>query len=175
MNKLLKAINQRPQDLKLAIVTEDKLPSTINLVEKSQIIDDWSIRFSIIGESHRVRIDYQGQFMMEEMLACITVPSENCQHYHGFDDLQAHDFEQAVYHVCVSMQRNRNPWQEAQNEISYSFPEINGIQALTKIQWHYTHSSVSWRTLHTYTDAGDILCVYSDSNYTFQAEGMNDE
>lgn len=172
MNNLLKAVNQRPQDLKLAIVTTDNLPATKNLLEQNLFIDDWSIRFAIIGESHRVRIDYQGQFIMEEMLACITVPSMDCQHYHGFDDLQTHDFEQSAYHVSVSMQKDMTIWQDIENQISYRFPEIDGIQALTKIQWHYTGKSISWRTLHTYTESGNILCVYSDSNYTFQAEGL---
>ncbi len=168
MKNQLIPVNQRPQDLKLAIVTTDSLPQTLNLLEHDERAANWHIRLAIIGESHRVRIACGEQFIMEEMLACVDVPSLICSHHQAFDDLQPHHFSQADYRVSIQFSHDASLWQSQEKELIYTFPEIDGVQAVTKIQWHNSENSFTWRTLHSYQNSSELLYVYSESTYIFK-------
>lgn len=171
MTKKLQAVNQRPQDLHLAIVTADKLPQTHTLLSHEIHVGEWSIQFGIIGESHRIRVQRNNQFMLEEMLACVPVSPESCVHHHAFVDLRDHHFTEDNYCVSVTMRRDTGLWKQQDDEMSYTFPAINGIEGMTRIQWTLCESSIAWRTYHSYLHAGDVLCVYSTSEYIFKSEG----
>lgn len=171
MTRKLQAINQHPQDLHLAIVTGDTLPETDTLRSHEIRRGKWSIQSGIIGESHRIRVLHDGHFMLEEMLACIPVQPENCLHHHSFADLQDHHYQQGNYCVSITMRRNQHLWQSQADEISYTFPAIDGIEGKTRIQWALRESAIVWRTYHSYFHAGHLLCVYSESDYIFKSEG----
>ena len=197
--KKIKPIVQRPQDLILACVSDDCLPETQILAQNIWQYQDWQIRFAIIGESHRVRLSYQGKFIMEEMLACADIPLQTCQHHHQLADLQPHQYQHANYSVNIDINDNPTLWQEKdeatlvghhstskimrsqkpvskreshliKKEIKFIFPPINGKEALTRLQWQATKTAIHWRSLHTYICDGKLLCVYSQSQYDFQAE-----
>ncbi|GAB5490913.1 MAG: hypothetical protein Phog2KO_11280 [Phototrophicaceae bacterium] len=168
--KKLTPIVQRPQDLILAYVVSDILPETQILVQHIWHYQDWQARFAIIGESHRVSLSYQGNFIMEEMLACIVIPLDSCQYYHPLSDLRPHYYQQNDYSVQLDINNPVDKWQKSEQEISFTFPAINGKEALTKLQWQATQTSIQWHSLHTYTNEGELLCVYSKSHYNFQLE-----
>lgn len=167
---LILPVLQRPQDLKLAIVTEDCLPRTRNLLEKTLHSADFSFRFAIIGESHRVRVSYRDTFLMEEMLACVELDVKNCHHHHPFTDLQSHHFTEKNYSIQVNLSPDSALWNTQQNEIHFVFPAINGATALTKIQWQQSAPEITWRTCHTYYHGQELTCVYSHSQYKFSPE-----
>lgn len=168
--KPLTPIVQRPQDLILAVVTDDSLPPSHILVERIWQKNDWRITFAIIGESHRIKVEHQGNFVMEEMLACADIPLETCQHHHEFSDLQAHDHQQANYTIAIEMCEQADLWQAQADDLIFNFPAINGIEAVTRLQWQVLDTSIQWRSLHTYINDGALLCIYSQSEFVLQAE-----
>lgn len=169
MNQLTPII-QRPQDLTLAVVSDDILPASQILMQKIWTHNDWQITFAIIGESHRVRLEHRDKFVMEEMLACVDIPVQSSLHQHQFSDLKAYHHQQKHYDVRIHMTENTKLWQTQTNEIMFNFPSINGREAVTKLQWQSLETSIQWRTLHTYVCDGALLCVYSQSEFTLQAE-----
>lgn len=168
--KKLTPIVQRPQDLILAVVINDVLPDSQILVQKMWFYDDWQIRFAIIGESHRVSLTYQGQFVMEEMLACADISLQTCQHHYQLSDLRPHHYQRKNYTVAINVSDTIALWQTQDNEIQFVFPAINGKESLTKLQWQATQTSIQWRSLHSYICDGELVCVYSQSQYDFQVE-----
>lgn len=168
--KPLTPIVQRPQDLILALVTDDSLPASQILAERIVQKDDWRIRFAIIGESHRVKVEHQGRFIMEEMLACTDISTQTCRHHHQFSDLQAHHHQGKNYSVAIEMCAQADLWNKQSDELVFNFPKINGIEPVTKLQWQVLETSIQWRSLHTYIHAGALLCIYSQSKFALQAE-----
>jgi len=41
---------------------------------------------------------------------------------------------------------------------------------VTRLQWHVLDTSIQWRSVHTYINDGSLLCIYSQSEFTLQAE-----
>ncbi|MGB7339098.1 MAG: DUF2617 family protein [Phototrophicaceae bacterium] len=167
MLKPLKPIIQRPHDLILAVCHSDTLPETTALVSRAITIDNWCINFVIIGESHRVQLSHDGHFVMEEMLACATLPDDTTIYQHSFDDLSDHYLSTAHYNVAVWMS-NQLQWQSNDHEIAYTFPTINTLQPITRIQWDIRPDVIHWRTLHTYYYNNQDIYIYSASRYQFQ-------
>lgn len=169
MKPKLIAINQRPQDLILAVTNQDNLPDTQVLQQASWQVADYSVTFVIIGESHRVKIEQHGQFIMEEMLACVDVPTDDAIYQHSFQNLQHHEHRQRNYSVVVNIDTHKTEWQSTEQEIVYFFPQINSIQPVTRIQWQATKTAIQWRTLHTYIDNQDITNIYTQSHFSFSS------
>src|SRR5688572_32359254 len=93
----LVSIPQKAQDLVLAIVENDALPTMRVLVSESVQIAAWRFDFAIIGESHYVRISHEGQLVMREILACMALKAEDCKLYQPFSDLAPFAYQEGAY------------------------------------------------------------------------------
>lgn len=170
MMKKLTPILQRPQDLILAITVDDTLPLTQILKTAHWQSESYRVEFSIIGESHRVRISHNSAFILEEMLACIDVAEADCTHYQALTELAPHSHQHERYQVDISVADTLNHWQPSDQEIVYTFPRINTIDPVTKIQWYTANHTLHWRTLHTYAQQESLIAIYTHSHYQLHPE-----
>lgn len=160
--------HQNPTDLILAILcTDTQLPLTI-LDQSVMEVGDLTFTFQIIGESHAVRITHNDTFMLQEILACIEIPTTAAAHYHPFSELASHDYTIPNYYTTVTFTSYTTtdpiPTLPAPN-LEVRFPAIYGHQPITQIAWEIAENTVRWKTLHLYPSEHDIISVKSVSNY----------
>lgn len=163
MTDALRAIHQHPQDLTLAIAHANRLPTSRALAHATWQRNSWQLDFTIIGESHHVRLLHNGQFIMDELLACVQI-TVACTHQHAFSDLRAHHYQGDGYRIRVWFEAAEPQWQPSAHELVYHFPPIDGRAALTRLQWQWTNRQMLWRSLHTYILDQQIICAYSQSH-----------
>ena len=173
MTNIKTNVIQRPQDLVLAILPDGELPAMTVLQQSELYFGDWHFQFSIIGESHHIRVEHAGEAVLNEVLACVSVAQTDCVHYQSFADLAAHDYESGQYQVQVESghePRWRIPKHDI-NQIAYTFPTTFGQQPVTRIQWRRSQNTVHWWTLHTYAEATKTTFVHTASVFHCHAEG----
>lgn len=167
MTKILIPIFQRAQDLRLAVVTQDVLPTTKTMQEANLTFSEWQVNFAIIGESHRIQIRHNGAFFLEEMLACIDIAADSCWHYHDFADLEEHAYREGQYRIQTYFSEVIPDKIETRQGIEYQFPKVHDIYPITRIEWQLSETILRWWTLHTYAEAKKITCVHTQSEFYF--------
>jgi hypothetical protein len=170
MKQLTTSVLQRPQDLVLAVLTHNTLPKMTYLQQATHSIGAWSFEFAIVGESHHVRVTYDGACIMNEILACVQFVDEQCTHFHAFRTLDAHDFESRNYRVEVSFEV-RSPWQNPHppyHQIQYQFPTTQGQMPITRIQWQQHENALNWWTLHTYAEKDKTTHIHTQSSFIYE-------
>jgi len=165
MKAQLTTIDQRPEDLVLAILNKQQTLPLKNLVQRQVDFGPYTIEFHIIGESHRIRVMQRGQFVLEEILACVQLSKSICRHRHAFINGAAHRYHALNYDVQVSF-TTQPEWQHPGVDsayIAYAFPAINDFVPLTRIQWQQNEAYIRWWTLHTYHYHATTTYVHSVS------------
>jgi hypothetical protein len=168
MNRELIPIIQHTKDLRLAILSEDVLASLTILQEARIHYGDWQVYFAIIGESHRIRIQHQEQFILEEILACVDVQANDCSHYHDFSDLTAHHYQQEQYRIHISFSDKIPLKIPSAQSIEYRFPVIYNLEPITRIEWKLEGNILFWWTLHSYAEPEKIITVHTQSEFHFK-------
>jgi hypothetical protein len=165
MTKLTTTVIQHPQDLVLAVVPDSALPPMVVLQQSRHHFRRWLIQFAIIGESHHVRVEHKGKWVLNEVLACVEVAEADCLHYQPFADLRPHRYQTAQYQVQIDF-GDKPRWTVPDTnvfELKYVFPPTLGQQPLTRIRWRQAENTVHWWTLHTYAEAEKIISVHTAS------------
>lgn len=156
-------VHQNPADLSLNVLnTRIDRPLTV-LKQQMLQMGAWILHFHIIGESHLVTIEYEGGLVLCEMLACVEVEADACQHQHRFSDLASHCFQQPGYSIAVEFgDCYEDVPVEADGVLEVSFPQIADQTPITRIVWtQVAEHSVRWHTLHVYPEEGKMVCVHS--------------
>ena len=99
--ELTQPILQYPTDLVFAIMAEDVSAQLTILKTASLAVDDYQIDFTIIGESHCITVSRDGQFVMQEVLACTEIPQILQAQSHKFAKLEPYCFTQSGYRSQV--------------------------------------------------------------------------
>lgn len=160
-------VHQNPADLALAVIA-GKVQAPLTVLKHAALnVGDWTLTFHIIGESHLVTLEHDGEVMLSELLACVEVDAETCVHHHRFGDLGAHCFEQAGYSVTVNFDNEYVAQSdETENMLEVAFPEIAGETPVTRVIWERVgENAVCWQTLHVYPHEGKIIGVRSLSYF----------
>src|SRR5687768_584771 len=131
----LVSIPQKAQDLVLAVVENDALPSMRVLLSESLQLAAWRFDFAIIGESHYVRISHEGRLVMREILACLPLKAEDCKLYQPFGNLEPFAYQESAYQVAVAFESRVPVWTQEEQCLSYQFPVTHGKVPETRIQW----------------------------------------
>lgn len=163
----LVSIPQNAQDLVLALVEHDALPSMRVLLAESVEIAAWRFDFAIIGESHYVRISHEGRLLMREILACLPLKAEDCKLYQPFSVLEPFAYQESAYQVAVGFESRLPVWTQKQDSLSYQFPVTHGKVPETRIQWQIHAGQLRWQTLHSYPEARRQRLVLSESAFRF--------
>jgi hypothetical protein len=122
-----------------------------------------TFQFSIIGESHFVRIERDGKLWFQELLACTPLLNLSVGHIHPFDKLLAHDYAKESYRIRVTFSQSPPRRLNNGNGIIVRFPRQHGITPLTHISWRLHANHIDWWTLHTYPEATHTTYVLSES------------
>ncbi len=172
---MLKAVNQRPQDLRLVVIQADKLhqtplPALKSLKQRDITLGRWRIRFCIIGESHQVQVWRDSALQFVEMLACVDVPPSQCTHHHPFDVLNSHLYQMPSYQIQVDFCTQPRPVPHCDGALRFAFPISNGVLPITEVRWWADVEHLHWWTLHTYPQRQTITYVYSQSSLTLKID-----
>lgn len=164
---VLQPIEQQPEDLVLAVL---RRPAPFNLrVLREQVISlgqGMQAVASVVGESHTLRLERGGDVILLEILACVSVPRDACQHYHPLRDLGAHDYAHDAYRTQVTFPGEPSSVPVGWNCLSVTFPTVNGIRPVTRVCWQAQAQAFAWRTLHVYPRAGRCVYVETSSHYS---------
>lgn len=152
---ILETVYQEPNTLALAVLPGDS-PCPLTVLKKAVVqVDEWQFTFHIIGESHLIRVERNGQLMFQEVLACVPLAPQDCLHHHPFGDLENHHYQSEHYRVAVHFaerpvccNRQIDPMDESQ--ITVTFPEVCGQIPLTQVKWQIRERTIRWWTLHVY-------------------------
>lgn len=162
-------VEQHPHDLAL-IVCAGEVPTTLCVLAQQTVsIGQWRFAFHIVGESHWVRIERNGEPILHEVLACISLDPGACLHHHRFAALQPHAFQLPGYRVTLrtraAMEITDADWQPS-GTLSVEFPVVHDQRPVTRLSWRHVGDVMAWRTLHTYPSATGSIWVESASAYT---------
>lgn len=158
----MESIYQQPTDLVLGLVHKDITPTFTVIKHAKWQVGQWTFLFQIIGESHAVRIEKNGQHFLTEVLACIELPPEN--QIHHFANLAAYAHRHEHYTVSVEFEQAKSatlPKMNTSQMIEVAFPEIHGQTPVTRIMWHKTENRVEWQTWHIYPAQNHEIWVKS--------------
>lgn len=163
---MIQSVQQKPTDLILANTTQ--FPSSITVLKQQSVsIGAWSFMFQIIGESHIVTVTYKQKSLFHEMLACVKINADHCQHHHPFSELQTHTYMKGLYQVSVEFAETPSwdiPKQTETDHIEVNFPPICGQTPVTRILWQLTDNILSWWTLHVYPERDITTFVHTKSH-----------
>ncbi len=160
---ILQFVHQQPTDLKLGLVRCD-VPMTVIQQTRCEM-GEWGLTFQIIGESHAVRIEKDGQHVFTEILACIPLPPES--QIHAFDQLTPYHFAMKNYEIRVEFEDNASailPAPHAECFIEAAFPVVAGRTPVTRIVWRKMENRVEWQTWHIYPTQNHGVWVKSSSS-----------
>ncbi|MDX2136971.1 MAG: DUF2617 family protein [Chloroflexota bacterium] len=164
---LLASVTQVPTALVL-VVTDAELPFQPHIL--SSCFVEWAdvaFQFSIIGESHFVRIERMGRLWLHELLACTPLYTFSEGHVHPFDKLGAHDYAKDNY--CTKVSFSQFPPRrrlKTRSSITVHFPRQHGVIPMTHVAWQTHPDRVDWWTLHTYPEAAYTTYVVTESSLT---------
>jgi hypothetical protein len=164
---VLASVTQVPTALVLA-VTDAELPFQPHiLLSRCVEWDDVALQFSIIGESHLVRIERYGRLWFHELLACTLLDAFSEGHIHSFDDLVVCDYAKDNY--CTKVAFSQLPPRRrlnTRNSITVRFPRQHDVTPMTHVAWQTHPDRLDWWTLHTYPEATHTTYVVSESSLT---------
>lgn len=154
--------HQQPTDLVFGLVRTD-FPLTV--IQQAHIaVQAWVFVFQIIGESHAVRIEHNGQHFFTEVLACLDLPQDS--HLHHFADLAAYHYQHDHYTMSVDFEQTLQlPALPPAQVIQAAFPQVHGRTPVTRISWQIRENSVAWETWHTYPAQNGGIRVKSESGF----------
>jgi hypothetical protein len=161
----LLSIQQNAQDLLLALVQQEPLPEMRVLLSENWQHQDWHFAFAIIGESHYVRIEHQGQLVMLEVLACLALKAEQCKLYHPLQDMKPFTYQEPAYQVAIRYENHLPLWKQQTQHLRYHFPITYGQTPETRIKWQFGAGRLSWQSLHSYPNESGMVVVLSESSY----------
>ncbi len=165
---MIEPIHQDPADLALTIAA-GKLAAPLTILKQETVrLNEWTLTFHIIGESHLVTIARDEQPVLCELLACVEVAAGSCLHQHHFGDLAAHRYEQPGYSIAVRFNdcADDEPALPGDGALEVKFPATAGHTPLTRIIWSQTgEHGLRWRTLHLYPGESGLVCVHSVSHF----------
>ncbi len=160
----MKVAHQQPTDLVLGLVRTD---FSLTVIQQARVnVGVWGFIFQIIGESHAVRIERNGQLLFTEVLACLDLPADSRLHH--FADLTAYHYQTDSYTVSVnfeSVSAVHLPPETSPNRIEAAFPQVYGQTPLTRIIWQVTEGEITWQTWHTYPTQNYGIRVKSFSRF----------
>ena len=166
----MQVIFQKPTDLVLAIV-EGELSSPLTVLKQTTLAAaQYRFVFSILGESHMVRVEHENGLIFHEVLACSELVSNNPVHYHRFNDLKAYRYHRAGYNIAISFEVHRADRllpASAETSLEVQFPETHGRIPVTRVEWQATETAMSWRTVHLYPTDRRATSVVSESIFWF--------
>lgn len=175
MTNKLAAIHQQPNDLVLAITPPTTQVAMTVLKQTTQHYGDWICNFVIIGESHCVNIAHPARPGIQEILACVEVPADACQHTYAFPNLDMHDYRADGYDTSIRF--GLHPaWKRPNTSfphLIYDFPQLYGQTPRTAIFWHCHANKLTWWTLHTYINVDSITHVHTKSHFNFTQFGRS--
>ncbi|MDX1991255.1 MAG: DUF2617 family protein [bacterium] len=173
---MLEFADQRAADLVFA-VTEQELTVPVKVLAQAQFsAAGLAFTFSIIGESHIVRVERDGALLMQEVLACIPVEPGRCVHLARFPMLTNHTYTRPNYTASVNFSQTDAVLEapveaQEQGRLHYAFPQHWGRTPQTVVLW-YTDprkpNALGWRTLHSYPEANGIRTVLTESTVDLQ-------
>lgn len=164
----MKFTHQQPNDLVLGIFNKPlAIPLTV-LQEGILHLGLWRFVFQIIGESHCVQIQKDGNLVWQEVLACVPLVAADCTHYRSFDTLDSHHFSDKAYSIQVGFAISETqplPLLDAP-DLEVLFPTRVGQPPVTQIRWERLGKvMVRWWTRHVYPGEGQTVVVQSYSEF----------
>lgn len=160
-------ILQSPRELQLGVFTHNSLPETTDLM----LCEDRSginrVTFTIIGESHKIKVLRDGKLVLAELLACIPIDPLQGVHHHCFVDGKPHSWHTEGYQLSVWTVSNHVPVKSLPNSIQFAFPETYGVIPITRVEWEILATGIHWKTYHVYPDESGLVTVCSNSKFTF--------
>jgi hypothetical protein len=164
----METILQNPKDLILGVAISGVPVEGLTVLSSRTVqYGSYGVTFRIIGESHWVTLSFEGEIILEEVLACVKL-SRPWSHEHSFADGQAHTFLTGTYAAHVSFQPFYPfPIPENSSYIQFAFPNPMGgtFVPFTRILWDCTESILRWKTLHVYPLERCVTSVLSESTY----------
>lgn len=168
-------IYQSPADLILATLRADVVLDVTVLKSHHLRLAGWHFEWVIIGESHVVIISHDGQVILREVLACMSLSSADCAVYRTFQGLQNVDVAEDRYRVSVefiTLPASADGLEAhipalSPHGIEYHFPQVHHITPITRIEWRWDDERVYWQTLHVYPTAESCVLVRSQSQFDY--------
>jgi hypothetical protein len=170
---VLEFADQCASDLVFAI-TEQELTVPVKVLAQAQFsAAGLAFTFSIIGESHIVRVERDGALLMQEVLACIPVEPGRCTHLARFPVLTNHTYMRPNYTASVNFYQTDSvleaPFEaQEQGRLRYAFPQSYGRTPQTVVLWYtdpHKPNALGWRTLHSYPEVGGVRTVLTESTF----------
>lgn len=167
---LLPAI-QDPRHLILGVLLTSTLPVDVRIVCERRIQhQDLELTIRVIGESHWITLDAPGSQMLQEILACVSLPADGCSMYHPFKESQRCQYRHGPYSVRVWFEPMSQAIAErgaGANHLEVSFPHPFGHADLpfTRVWWSLSDTLVRWWTTHIYVAEHSTIAVLSESRY----------
>lgn len=173
--ELTQSILQYPTDLVFAVTQVDVSTELTILQSQDVVLDDYLIKFAIIGESHCVTVLRRGQLVLQEVLACMEIPQILQAESHKFATLKPYCFTRLGYRsqVWFADCLDVSGWQPQQS-IRLDFPEMYGQIPFTKVGWVVRSNSLQWRTIHVYPLETHTTYVYSETFFDLTERSNNE-
>lgn len=173
--ELTQPILQYPTDLVFAVIAEDVASKLTILKTASIAVGDYHIDFAIIGESHCITVSRDGQFIMQEVLACTEIPQILQAQSHKFAKLEPYGLSLVGYRsqVWFANVLTADEWQ-AQHHIRMDFPDMFGQIPFTEVRWAIDGQSIRWRTTHVYPLETHTTYVYSETTFDLTERSKNE-
>lgn len=163
---MLPLIEQDPTSLSFGFLS-DSIQLHLNVLQ-AQVVHcgAWRFVFQIVGESHRVLIYQEDILVHQEVLACIPLVAQDCQHYAQFASLQDYQLQAQPYQFDIRFSTENVPL-FSQVDMEVDFPQLHGVTPVTQLRWNDTGKSMRWWTLHLYPRSTDTVTVLTYSEYTY--------
>jgi hypothetical protein len=146
------------------LTTEIALPLQV-LKAQTWAYKRWRFYFQIIGESHLIRVERDGNLYFHEILACVPLDPTACQHAQPFRELAEHRYQQHNYQVRVAFSTEAHPEDRlGERGLEVRFPRVHRVTPVTRIQWARRGDQIVWWTLHTYPAFDQVIYVRSWSS-----------
>ncbi len=159
----MNAVYQLSSDLVLG-VTNRELDNAVTILEQKTLdCGPWRFTFSIIGESHLVRIERKEVLVWQEILACVKLNTQELVHYHPLKKLGDHVWECGNYVTAVRCDEEPFKAWPADDSMQVDFPMVYGKAPFTRVSWSVVANTVRWQTLHVYPYARCTVNVSSES------------
>lgn len=160
---------QHPKDLRLGVSQTQEIQPLTVLAEKTVVIEELSITFRIIGESHWITISHNENILLQEILACVSLQGEHWQHQHSFIDSRSHTFAKDGYEIQLVFAEMTPRISQMGNlnsiEVYFPNPLGNGEEPFTRIWWEYDGHTLQWWTIHVYPLEDGTVAVLSTSKF----------
>lgn len=165
---ILPIVYQKPDDLVLSVLNCE-IPVRLNVLRQTPVdVGTWRFTFSIIGESHCVRVEQDGELVFHEVLACVKMPEEVCTHHHAFTDRADHTYRHETYGIAVWFDYEESSTRsDRENQIEVVFPEVYGHVPLTQVSWRTIQNGIRWTSLHAYPQPEGVVFVRSASQFVW--------